>query len=43
MITRRVFSKDIIVGPLLIPSLIDLVKLKVSVVIHGRNYVKVVM
>lgn len=38
-----VFDKDIIVGPLLIPSLIDHVGLKANVVVHGRNYVEIVI
>ena len=38
-----VFGEDIIVRSLLIPSLIDLVKLKASVVVSGMNYINVVM
>ena len=38
-----VFGEDIIVRSLLIPSLIDLVKLKASVVVHRRDCVKIVM
>ena len=43
MITGIVFSEDIIIGPLLIPSLIDLVKLQASVVVHERDCAEVVL
>ena len=43
MITGIVFGEDIIVGPLLILSLINLIKLKASVVVHGRDCVEIMM
>ena len=43
VITRIVFGEDIFIGPLLIPSLIDLVRLMACVVVHGRDYVEVVI